>query len=671
MTVVGLITTEGLGNCQIANNNQGWKIFPTKVQISSTKGALNINRTISSLITPWYTTDISGYNIVDETHLELITEIPPLQNGGVDTTITELAYLGETQFSTFSVNTGTNEITVDDSNLYTILANGDRITIRHQYNLTGIAPNPLVLGQTYYCKKTTGTNIVLFATKADYLANTPVIDITTSGSGSLQIQKEFLLGIGQPVPEIIYYPDMGTYKLRVLFTLANPGDPNLFNFIYSQAAEISTHNNEPNAHPILLTALNKAGIYTTAQTLDYKGQNFDEAAIFDPDLATVEGKPVYLKSNGHYGLAVADGSLAETMFAGVVQNGILRAEGFVKITGATFTVGNKIYLHGSTPGGYTVATTNTEIGIATKTDTILLTKKYNISSSGVTTFLGLTDTPNSYTGQDKKLVYVNGSSLDFVDPTTPGVVPPPTEANTGITTVATTTEINAGINDYKIVTPLKLAQALAGVTGGTYAYYADANIDTTNGSSTITVNSSTVKGDIFMKYVQTGDAVQTVNLNPLTSGTVYYIRKINSTQFSLHTTKSDALANTGAITVLTNTTNTSGIFYASLVNLVLKAQHNYTSIAVQPTYELPAKVDVIANSPNYYIYEPAGGSIDIAINSADYTSGTRFRGAGVGGSITTNYGSSSATVATGGQVRMIMARYDSTLDIWIVETVPY
>lgn len=83
----------------------------------------------------------------------------------------------------FTVDTGTNVVTTGSAHSYT---NGDGVSV---LSVGGTLPAPLVDTSPYFARSTGGTTLTLHPTKADAVANTNVIDITTAGSGTLTISN--------------------------------------------------------------------------------------------------------------------------------------------------------------------------------------------------------------------------------------------------------------------------------------------------------------------------------------------------------------------------------------------------------------------------------------------------------------------------------------------------
>lgn len=89
---------------------------------------------------------------------------------------------GSTDLS-FTVDTGTDVVTTGSAHSYT---NGDGVSV---LSVGGTLPAPLVATSPYFARSTGGSTLTLHPSKADAVANTNVIDITTAGSGTLTISN--------------------------------------------------------------------------------------------------------------------------------------------------------------------------------------------------------------------------------------------------------------------------------------------------------------------------------------------------------------------------------------------------------------------------------------------------------------------------------------------------
>lgn len=589
MPLLGMLVNSGIQYCNTIRNLAGYYIYPTKVGVSDTAGTLSVNRNLGDRNPEWFVGLIADYNTINTNALELVTTIPPNSNGGIPTSIAELYYYAETEQSAISVNTVTDEITLANSTIAGLISTGDRVTVRKQL-IGDSMPSPLVEAQTYYARKS-GLVVKLFNTSADAIANTNTIDLTTAGTGNLTLQKEFFLAIAQPSPAVDYIPDMGSYSLRPSIILANVGDTNLFQFVYTQSQDINQHENADNPHPIIQESLTDAGIFIGNIPVEYKGQTYDKLATLVPGVTN--GKAVFINASGEYGLAQANGTINELNFAGFTQDGIVKSEGYVNIGTHGFPIGSKLYLSPSTPGGLTLTPNNTEAGIVLTSDAILLTKKYipnipvvgntvNVQDEGsfvdaastinfvgaivtasggggivnitiASTFTSLTDTPANYTSHGGKFVKVNSGAtgLEFVS----------ASPNTKTIQYYIGSNPAAGILYFACSTPNPT------------------NLLITSGIEIIRFDRST-----------TGDRVriEVTNDPNLTVGNTYFIRKVSSGLFSLHGSMSDAISNTSPIAL------TTGQFTSiSFIEIILPM---YDRIVTQATkFFLPTYASVPDN----------------------------------------------------------------------------
>lgn len=89
---------------------------------------------------------------------------------------------GSTDLS-FTVDTGTDVLTTGSAHGYT---NGDGVSV---LSVGGTLPAPLVDTSPYFARSTGASTLTLHPTKADAVANTNVINITTAGTGTLTISN--------------------------------------------------------------------------------------------------------------------------------------------------------------------------------------------------------------------------------------------------------------------------------------------------------------------------------------------------------------------------------------------------------------------------------------------------------------------------------------------------
>jgi hypothetical protein len=118
---------------------------------------------------------------------------------------------------------------------------------------------------------------------------------------------DFLLAIAQPSAEegMVYDPE-GQLTFKLTITVQSLDLYRLFQFHYTQATEISEHNDDPHAHPELQHAMVKAGIFVQESDFRYEGQIWDEFAEIEEGLT--HGTLVVRHSDGVYRAALASGS---------------------------------------------------------------------------------------------------------------------------------------------------------------------------------------------------------------------------------------------------------------------------------------------------------------------------------------------------------------------------
>lgn len=182
---------------------------------------------------------------------------------------------------------------------------------------------------------------------------------------------EFLLAVGQPLSgsNILYDPS-GETTLRLQLRLTNADLTDLITFSFTQAVEISEHNQDPNAHPDIRDLLEKAGLFAQPSEHEFIGQNFDEFPVFHASV--VENDLVYKDTDAVYKQAVQDGT-AKNKVAGIAK----KVKGLVAVGGIVEKLHNyapltRLYLHPSNPGQVTNIESGIAIGLALTTSHIAL-----------------------------------------------------------------------------------------------------------------------------------------------------------------------------------------------------------------------------------------------------------------------------------------------------------
>jgi hypothetical protein len=188
-----------------------------------------------------------------------------------------------------------------------------------------------------------------------------------------QFDNDFLLALAQPTTELTYDPD-GELRIRIQITLDNVQIGDLYTFIYTQATEIQDHNNDPNAHPAIQQAMNKAGIFVQQIQNRFTGQNF--IAFAPRALDVITGLAVFYNSlTVRYERGLAFDSfrknvvgLYDTINNTVVTSGVFD---FVHSLPAY----TPIYLSSTSNGGLTTNRTDVQVAIALPTNKIFINVK--------------------------------------------------------------------------------------------------------------------------------------------------------------------------------------------------------------------------------------------------------------------------------------------------------
>jgi len=180
-----------------------------------------------------------------------------------------------------------------------------------------------------------------------------------------------LFGIAQPGSPI-EYQTIGELRIRSQFSATNSGTAAVFS--YTQATEVGDHAADPNAHSIIQSAMEKAGIYTNPANFMYRGQNFDENAVFDATVA--DGMLVYKNPvDGVYYPAIDDGTERSEVIGVAltsVSPPVVVTGGLVRVPGLTYQPGQRVYLSGTTPGAFTLTPGEVQVGVMAGNDVVLL-----------------------------------------------------------------------------------------------------------------------------------------------------------------------------------------------------------------------------------------------------------------------------------------------------------
>lgn len=219
MAINGLLTDIGLTNSQVALNNQGWFIFPTRFELSDVAGTFDKTRVGGR---DWAASTI--YAVGD-------LVVPTTPNGFYYVcSVGGASDTGEPTWPTSAGSETDGGVTWDfvgatSGGLEEIWFAAD-ISTRIE-----APPNTIEI-------------VLTIPPGADPLdRNIEEIYIFAED----QVGAEFLLAVGQPDATITYDKD-GTTSLRLAITLTNVNISGLFVFKYTQATEIAEHSVDPNAH---------------------------------------------------------------------------------------------------------------------------------------------------------------------------------------------------------------------------------------------------------------------------------------------------------------------------------------------------------------------------------------------------------------------------------------
>ncbi len=365
MAIIGKLTSEGLTTVRNAIADEGWYIYPTDFAVSETRhyseySLVDVNAPLKRLVLSgdvttifkaqdkiWlneettrkgvYTIDISTYESgADQTTLEVREEIADIADPvtgvivkqPVTSEITDTKYwFKEVVSSKQSVNSGAIDF------ICTIPPADENAQLEGMSNLKEVK------------------EIYFFAQDNQQPAN------------------KFLIAIGWPESDV-YYDPTGSLTFRLQMVLDNIGDT--LNFKYTQATEIGEHNLDPNAHPDIQAALQKAGLFVHDASHEFRGQYWDEKSDYESGVSN--NKLVYKNSSGNYDLALADGSEKSKVVGITFQDDTKLytiTSGLVQ-TSYVFDSGKDLYLSSGTAGAITDEITPVKIGLSLGNGLLLL-----------------------------------------------------------------------------------------------------------------------------------------------------------------------------------------------------------------------------------------------------------------------------------------------------------
>jgi hypothetical protein len=196
-------------------------------------------------------------------------------------------------------------------------------------------------------------------------------------------QNEFILAVGKPTNTNLYNP-AGSTTLRLQIKLLNNDLSSILQFNYTQAQEISIHNEDANAHAGLRAALKKGGIYELSGDHTFHGQSFDEFATGGDGRSLFAGLPdkylVFLDTDDVYKPALNNGTL-QSRVAGILVKGLdqganpvndqVVTSGFIDMYHG-FPYGTPLFLSKTTLGGLTDEENDRPVGMALSPSILVL-----------------------------------------------------------------------------------------------------------------------------------------------------------------------------------------------------------------------------------------------------------------------------------------------------------
>lgn len=182
--------------------------------------------------------------------------------------------------------------------------------------------------------------------------------------------EDFLLGLAQPTSELTYDPE-GELRIRVRFTLDNVSIGDVYTFKYTQATEISDHNVDPNAHPLIVSNLNKHGIYLQQPLNKFNGQNVDTYPTVGPTV--INRNAVYFNAlTNRYEPAIVEPSSRRFAI------GFYLSEQRIVVTGGIIDFPNSlnpytpVYLSDNIPGLVGISATSVRMGYSLPNNKLLV-----------------------------------------------------------------------------------------------------------------------------------------------------------------------------------------------------------------------------------------------------------------------------------------------------------
>lgn len=189
--------------------------------------------------------------------------------------------------------------------------------------------------------------------------------------------NDFLLAFVQPTSELTYDPE-GELRIRFQVSCGDVEIANLYNFNYTQATEISDHNNDSNAHPDIQEKLKDFGIYINSPNA-FNGQFIDSYPVVGSSVG--DRQAVYWNSiTNRYEPALAtDPTAKNAIGVYLADRDTVIYEGVIDFVNASpaFT---KVYLSTSVAGLLTLSPSDTIVGYTLPNNKIFISIEVAVDS---------------------------------------------------------------------------------------------------------------------------------------------------------------------------------------------------------------------------------------------------------------------------------------------------
>lgn len=207
---------------------------------------------------------------------------------------------------------------------------------------------------------------------------------------------DFLLAFGQA--DTLAYDPSGETTLRLQIRILNANLSSLYDFHYTQAEELSEHNQNPSAHPSIQDALSSGGLFSEKAQHKYVGQAVDRRFSSESLPSGATGPTDFFDSQviskgiggsyplvyfdeyqGVYKLALADGS-EKSRVVGVADYVLDNASGTRRTmvytsgmvgTDSGYPAGTLLYLHPTNSGQFTDIPSDVCVGMSLGSKTLI------------------------------------------------------------------------------------------------------------------------------------------------------------------------------------------------------------------------------------------------------------------------------------------------------------